>query len=207
MDLDLTSWGAGVQLFRRQRLERVQPRDFPLDHPIHKAHDGYLVQKFIDTGRHPSYQRIQTFFGKVVYSWRSILTIPRASLGAPDRDIESAVVDIKGGDNERELVKEADVQRLAERIHAQFPEIPILGSDVIRDAASQELYVLECNPGGTTWHLSSKIGELTGVYFGNAKANGVQRADQLGRRMLIEQYGAFDVAARTLVEKTHSLAS
>lgn len=207
MDLDLTSKGLGIQLFRRNRLERLKPEDFPLDHPIHKAQEGYLVQKFIDTGRHPSYRRIQTFFGNVMYCWHTALRDPRATLDAPDSDVEQAVIDIKGGERVRALVKEPDVELLAERVHALFPDIPILGCDIIREEATQALYVLECNPGGNTWHISSDIGEEPRLGFGNVKANGFERANKLGRRMLIEQYGAFDVVARTLVEKTRSLAS
>jgi hypothetical protein len=208
MDLDLTSKALGIQLFRRHRLERMEPRDFPLDHPIHKAREGYLVQRFIDTGPYPSYQRTQTFFGKVIYSWHTTLKNLRAPLDAPDNDIERAVIDIKGeGEKERKLVKFPDIERLAQRVHAQFPDIPILGCDIIREQSTQNLYVLECNPGGNTWHISSKIGEEPRLSFGNAKANGFQRANQLGRRMLIEQYGAFDVVAKILVEKTRSLAS
>jgi hypothetical protein len=207
MDLDLTSHGAGIQLFRRHRLERMQPGDFPLDHPIRKAREGYLVQKFIDTGPYPSYYRFQTFFGRVIYSWHSALKAPRPALDAPDSEIEGSVIASQGGERGWQLVKESDVQRLVERVHVQFPEIPILGCDVIRDETTRALYVLECNPGGNTWHISSKTGEKIRLAFGNAKANGFERANQLGRRMLIEQYGAFDVAAKTLVEKTRSLAS
>jgi hypothetical protein len=121
--------------------------------------------------------------------------------------VEGSVIDIKLGEKTRSLVKDTDVERLAQRVHAVFPDIPILGCDVIREAATGDLYVLECNPGGNTWHISSKIGEEPRLSFGNAKANGFQRANERGRRMLIEQYGAFDVVAKTLVEKTRSLAS
>jgi hypothetical protein len=208
MDLDLTSQGIGIQLFRRHRLERMGPRDFPLDHAIHKAREGYLVQRFIDTGPYPCFQRIQTFFGNVMYCWEATLKILRAPLDAADSDIERAVIDIKGGDErDRKLVKEPDVERLAQSVHAQFPDIPILGCDVIREESTQKLYVLECNPGGNTWAISSKIGEAPRLFFGNAKVNGFQRGNELGRRRLIEQYGAFDVVAKSLVEKTRSLAS
>jgi hypothetical protein len=185
----------------------MEPRDFPADHLIHKAQEGYLVQKFIDTGPYPTYQRIQTFFGKVMYSWRTTLKSSRSALDAPDSEVERTVIDIKGGDREWQLVKESDVQHLAEKVHAQFPDIPILGCDVIRDAATRILHVLECNPGGNTWHISSRDAEYIRQGLGNAKANGLERANQLGRRRIIQQYGAFDVAAKILVEKTRSLAS
>jgi hypothetical protein len=117
------------------------------------------------------------------------------------------VIATQGGEKDRRLVKEPDIQRLAERVHAQFPDMPILAIDVLRDAVTRELYVLECNPGGNTWHFSSKIGEKLRLGFGNAKVNGVARANQIARRMFMEQYGAFDIVAKALVEKTHRLAS
>jgi hypothetical protein len=207
MDLALTSKGLGVQLFRRHRLERMAPKDFPADHPVHQAREGYLVQKFIDTGRHPSFYRIQTFFGRILYSWQSTLKVPRCGLDAADSEIERTVIASQGGEKERKLVKEPDIPQLAEKVHALFPDIPILAIDMLRDEATRQLHVLECNPGGNTWHFSSKVGEGLRLGFGNAKVNGVARANQIARRMFIEQYGAFDIVAKTLVEKTRSLAS
>ena len=207
MDLAMTSKATGIRLFRRQRLERMQPEDFPADHPINTARQGYLVQKFIDTGLHPSFHRVQTFFGHIIYSWHSTLKKARCALDAPDSEIESTVIATQGGEKERELVKEPDIQRLAEKVHAQFPDVPILAVDVLREEATGALYVLECNPGGNTWHFSSTIGAGLRLGFGNAKVNGEERAHQIARRMFIEQYGAFDIVAKTLVEKTHRLAA
>jgi hypothetical protein len=207
MDLEMTSKGLGVQLFRRHRLERMQPMDFPSDHPIHTAREGYLVQKFIDTGPHPSFHRVQTFFGKVIYSWHSTLQEPRCGLDAPDEEIERTVIASQGGEKDRKLVKEPDIIALAEKVGAAFPSIPLLAIDILREEGTGRLYVLECNPGGNTWHFSSKIGEKLRLGFGNAAANGTQRANQIARRMFIEQYGAFDIVARMLVEKTHRHAS
>jgi hypothetical protein len=207
IDLNLTSKGIGIQLFRRQRLERMKEQDFPADHPIRSSDEGCLVQRFVDTGPYPSFHRIQTFFGRIIYSWHSTLEIPRCSLDAPDSEIERTVIATQGGAKDRKLVKEPDIQTLAERVHAQFPTIPILAIDVLREEGTGALYVLECNPGGNTWHFSSKIGAGLRLGFGNAKVNGAARAHQLARRMFIEQYGAFDIIAKTLVEKTHRLAS
>jgi hypothetical protein len=207
MDLEQTSRGSGVHLYRRQRLERVQEGDFPDDHPINLARDGYLVQRFIDTGLYPSFYRVQTFLGRVIYSWHSTLKIARCPLDAPDSEIESTIIASQGGEKERKLVTDPDIRQLAEKVHAQFPDIPILATDVLREEGTGALYVLECNPGGNTWHFSSKIGEGLRLGFGNAKVNGAARAHQIARRMFIEQYGAFDIVAKTLVETTHRLAS
>jgi hypothetical protein len=206
MDLNQTSKGVGVQLFRRQRLERIQPSYFPPNHFIHKARKGYLVQRFIDTGPHPSSYRVQTFFGRVIYSWQTILAAQRCPLDAPDSEIERTRVVSQGGEKERKFATEPDVLRLAEELHAQFPHIPTLGTDILREESTQRLYVLECNPGGDTWHFSSDRGEVVRLGIGNAKVNGTARANQIARRTLIEQYGAFDIVAKALVDKTRSLA-
>jgi hypothetical protein len=207
LDVEQTSQGVGVQLFRRHRLEKLHLWDFPRDHPMHHAREGYLVQKFVDTGPYPSFYRVQTFFGRVIYSWHSILKTPRCPLDAPDEEIERTKIVSQGGEKDRKLVKDSQIVSLAEKVHAQFPDIPILAIDVLRDEATGDLYVLECNPGGNTWHFSSKVGEKIRLGFGNAKVNGVARANQIARRMFIEQFGAFDIVAKTLVEKTHCLAS
>ncbi len=205
MDLLLTSKGIGVQLFRRRRLEQMKTQDFPRDHPIH-GNQGYLVQRFVDTGANPSFHRIQTFFGKVIYSWHSTLQMARCALDAPDEEIERTIIASQGGSKGRALVKEPDILALAEKVGAAFPSIPLLAIDVLREEGTGKLYVLECNPGGNTWHFSSKIGEKLRLGFGNAEVNGA-RANQIARRMFMEQYGAFDIVARTLVEKTRHLAS
>jgi hypothetical protein len=80
---------------------------------------------------------------------------------------------------------------LARRAHAVFPDLPFLGTDIIRDAVSGELFVLECNPSGRVLVLSSKTGREI------QKANGI---DFYG------QFGALDTAARVLIERTRSLA-
>jgi len=206
MELSLTSKGIGVQLFRRQRLEKMKLHDFPPDHPIHR-NQGYLVQRFVDTGPNPSFHRVQTFFGKVIYSWHSTLQFPRCPLDAPDEEIERTIIASQGGEKDRALVKEPDILELAEKVGAAFPTIPLLAIDVLREEGTGKLSVLECNPGGNTWHFSSKIGEKLRLGFGNAKVNGPGRAHQIARRMFMEQYGAFDIVARTLVEKTNRLAS
>lgn len=206
MDLELTSTGHGIQLFRRRRIEHLRPHHFPPDHPIHAA-QGFLVQRFVDTGLYPSFHRVETFFGKVIYSWHSTLQAPRCPLDAPDAEIERTIIATQGGEKDRKLVQEADILELAERVHAAFASIPLLAIDILREETTGKLYVLECNPGGNTWHFSSKIGEKLRLGFGNATVNGVKRAHEIARSMFIDQYGAFDIVAKVLVEKTRALAS
>lgn len=207
MDLEQTSQGHGVQMFRRRRLNKLRITDFPEGHPIHRARQGYIVQRFIDTGENPSFFRVQTFLGKAIYAWHSTLVEPRCSLDADDADIERTNIASQGGEKTRKLIDDPDIIGLAEKVHKAFPHIPMLAVDVIREAATGKLYVLECNPGGNTWHFSSKVGEKLRLGFGDAKTNGNEKAHEIARRMFIDQFGAFDIVARQLVAATHELAS
>jgi hypothetical protein len=74
---------------------------------------------------------------------------------------------------------------------AAFPDVPVLGVDVIRDAATGLLYALEVNAGGLTWHTSSNLGI----------------ALQRDRRIdLVAQFGAREIVADALIEKTRAEA-
>ena len=131
----------------------------------------------------------------------------RSSIPGIPRYNSRATVASQGGEKDRKLVQEPDIIALAEQVGAAFPSIPLLAIDILREAGTGKLFVLECNPGGNTWHFSSRIGEKLRLGFGNAAVNGPERAHKIARRMFMDQYGAFDIVARTLVEKTQRLAS
>jgi hypothetical protein len=73
----------------------------------------------------------------------------------------------------------------------EIPEIPVLGVDVVREAESKRLFIMEVNPKGDTWHLSLLSKSLT----------------EQQRRDRYEQFGALDVVARSLMEKTRADAT
>lgn len=206
MNLQLTSKGIGIQLFRRRKLEQLKPENFPQGHLIHKDRQGYLVQKFVDTGLYPSFYRVQTFLGKAIYSWHSTLVVPRCSLDESDEQIESTTIASQGGNKARKLISDGEVIKLAENVHKVFPDVPMLAVDIVKDVTTGRLFVLECNPGGNTWHFSSKIGEGLRLGFGNSEKNGTIEANALARRMFIDQFGAFDIVADVLTQKTIEFA-
>lgn len=207
--MTLTSKGRGVQLFRRRRLEKMAREDFPKDHPIHHDKEGYLVQKFIDTGEYPAWNRIITFFGRPIYAVNGKLTAPRPPLDASDAELEAATVAIQGAQRQRTYRMADDGLTFAISVGQAFPEIPLLAIDLLRDAATGKLHFLECNPGGNTWHFSSTQpgGIGTRHELGEVEKNGPERALELGRERMIAQFNAFDVVAEALVEKTHALAA
>jgi hypothetical protein len=208
-DVELTSSGKGIQLFRRRRLETARPEDFPADHPLFKARTGYLVQRFIDTGKYPTYNRVLTFLGQPIYSANGALTVPRPDLTCSDADLEAAVIAIQGGAKQRQWGVDNDVLDMARKVGAAFSNVPLLAIDIVREEASRKIYFLECNPGGNTWHFSSLQpgGIKIRMLLGESDKYGKKEALKLGRQRMIEQTGAFDVIARALVERTHELAA
>ena len=206
----IASMGRGIQLFRRRKLETMTISNFPRDHLIHRDRDGYIVQRFIDTGPFLPVYRVLTLFGVPLYCFLAKEKVPQPQprLGNPDEEIERLRVTSNTGDfRVRSPCSDADVLALGVRVGKAFPDIPILGTDIIREEKTGNLFVLECNPGGNTWHFSSRF--TTGVrqQMGGRSLVGPKKAEFIGRQMLIDQFGAFDRAAEVLAEKTNQLAS
>ena len=205
---DLGSYGRGIQLIRRRRLETMRRSDFPRDHLIHRDRDGYIVQRFIDTGPLLPLYRVTTLFGVPLFCWLEKEKVPLPPSGSADADIEARRIVSNTGDfRDRYPFAEQDILDLSVRVGRALPDIPLLGMDIIREEKSGKPYVLECNPGGNTWHFSSKL--TTGVRrrMGGVTVVGEKKAEVLGRQMLIDQFGAWDRAAEVLVEKTRALAA
>jgi hypothetical protein len=207
MSLVLGSQGRGIQLFRRRRLEKMRSSDFPAGHLIHKDREGYLVQKFIDTGEFVPYTRVSTFFSEPMYSYFSSSKSTRGSLDSSDAIIEKLpVTNNASGFRERSLRVEDDIVTLARRVHDALPDIPLLGTDILREQSTGKLFVIECNPGGNTWHFSSQMNLPLRLALGKASLVGPKKAHAVARQMHIDQFNAFDRAARVLTEKTQALA-
>jgi hypothetical protein len=156
-----------------------------------------LIQPYIEhtENGYPTEYRVMTLFGKVIYSARNSWAMPRTAT------LEEIANDPKGiiASNSRHCGRartvwsDAEIISLGEKAHAAFPDIPVLGVDVVRDAESKRLFVMEVNPTGDTWHLSSYL-----------------KTDPLPeqhRRDLYAQFGALDRVAQLLIEKTRAEAS
>lgn len=207
-DPALTSKGR-VELFRRSRLAAMKPQDFPADHPVFRDTHGYLVQRFIDTGPYPTYNRVLTFLGRPIYMANGALTDPRPDLDSPDSVLNSAKIAIQSGVPKRVWGVDDDVLDMAKQVGAAFAEAPLLAIDIIREQTTGKIYFLECNPGGNTWHFSSRQagGLKIRMLLGEAHKYGRKRALALGRRRMIDQTGAFDIVAEALVERTRTSAT
>ena len=94
----------------------------------------------------------------------------------------------------RAFVIDAEVMDFARQVNRAFPRIPLQGCDIVREAVSGKLYILEVNPGGNTLHFSSPI-------FAR------QRGLLGGKSVFTGQLDAFAIAARILAKRTEQLAA
>lgn len=116
-----------------------------------------IAQQWINPGQTPTSYRVFTVLGEVIYCCR---------LQSPASDIEGSLkvsnfAPIAANSQTNRVMKcviDTGAINLGERIHRSFPTMPVLGQDIVRDVDTDELYVMELNSGGFTWHLSSNFG-------------------------------------------------
>lgn len=186
-----SSHGVGVSLRRTEAVHYVAREDYPCDHP--GRHGPMMVQRFIDCGRYPSIYRVLTLFGEPLYCFRIDLHTPRPPLDSPDAQLAAGTIASNAGARTRTMVVDQRVLALARRVAAVFPEIPLQGQDIIEQAATGKLFPLEINAGGNTWQFSSDAARAMVEEMG-------------GAHVLIDQLGAFDIAARVLIDKVRAHA-
>jgi hypothetical protein len=183
------SHGHYIRLMRREAV-RFQPCEaYPDDHP--GRYGPMLAQRFIDTGPFVNHYRVLTLFGEPLLAFKTAATAARPSLAAPDDVLATIAVKARRRDGPitREPTTDADILALARRTYAALTEIALQGIDIVREAGSGKLFVLEANPGGNTWIFSK--GAMTERL---KKALGVDR--------LTDQFDAFTTAASVLIERT-----
>ena len=189
------SLGQHMTLMRREAV-RFKPRQsYPEDHP--GRYGPMFAQPFIDTGPFVNHHRVLTLFGTPLIAFKTTSNVPRPSLDVPDDVLATiALKATRRGGGTRELTWDADVLDLARRAYSALPEAPLQGVDIIREAGSGELFVLEANPGGNTWTFSK--GDMTTRLATLKKALGVER--------LTDQFDALTTAAKVLIERTRAEA-
>lgn len=182
--------GKGVRLVRTVDVSRCY------DELSSQVNDSFLVQPFIDHSEdgHPTHYRVLSLFGRALYCarvrWRNKRP-PLAEIAADQLGIIASNGTPIGG-KIRSICNESEIIALGERAHASFPECPVLGVDIIREIKTGRLYVLEVNPHGAVWHLSSPFAKTL---------------DPDHVRELYGQFNALDRAAELLIHKTRADAS
>ncbi|MFQ5625819.1 MAG: hypothetical protein ACE5FM_04105, partial [Methyloligellaceae bacterium] len=155
---DLGRRGAEIYIKRTGRV-RYKPRTI-----ISRHHPGsmgaMLAQRFIYTGRWAVNYRVVTLFSRALFCWRCEIdhSFPPLNSRYDFRDGGGISIVSNKRSSRYTLAYDKDVIALAERVHDVFPKQPLLGSDIVRDADSGELYVLEASPRGDAWLMSSDTG-------------------------------------------------
>jgi len=200
LPLDKSSFANSLQLFRTRRLSELRASDFPTTHFLRQA--PALVQQFIDTGPNPAYFRVLALFGEPLLWMKVFSPIARASLDAPDQDIERIAVDPRMGAVARAFDAADgisydvpdDVLAFARHMTTAFPTVPLQACDILTEHQTGKHFAIEINAGGNTWDFSSE-----------RVAEGIKMFG--GREGLIARYDPWPRAARALIAKVRELAA
>jgi glutathione synthase/RimK-type ligase-like ATP-grasp enzyme len=143
-----------------------------------KTSGSVIFQEYIHSGPWPTTYRVGTVFGEPFYGWRveaDNSRVPIEYKGKLESEAvtgRSFVSSSKGCRYFDERPK--DVLELARAAHAAFWDMPVLGIDMVRDANTGKLYVLEVNASGGAFHINNKSTRGIGIdvpkQFGGARA-------------------------------------
>ncbi len=170
--------GAMVRIIRKTRV-KWEPVEIKFSRAIEET---FIVQEYVHTGRWPVSYRVGTIFGEPVYKMRITADKSRRPLdydgvGTPEIFSGKTIVASSKG-----CVVDANVPQpvieLAKKVHAAFPDVPLLGTDILQDEAAGDLHILEVNATGFTFHLTSDLGKRMkeefnmnfSSHFGGARA-------------------------------------
>jgi hypothetical protein len=190
--------GRDIRIRRTGRVRYEPPESFPSEHMIQLG--PLLAQRFVYTGPWAVSYRVLTLFGRALYCWRAEQSHQKRRLESRWRfkgDESGGGIQIIAPSmtSTYTLAHDEELIALAERAHRlAFPDYPYLGFDLLRDADTGQVWVIEANSGGDVWHLSSSMGRS------------LQRAHGID---LYSQLGALDRAAGRLIETTrqHAMVS
>jgi hypothetical protein len=155
---DYGAKGAEIRIVRRDRV-RWKPIVTSAAGPSPRL----LVQEFVYTGLWPVSYRVNTLFGRVLYAMVITGNKARPTLKGPEDfnargagDLTVSIVS-NARDSTAELCMDADVIRFGERAARAFPDLPMLGVDVLRDAQTGPLVVTEVNALGHNWNFTPEF--------------------------------------------------
>jgi hypothetical protein len=184
--------GANLQVKKTRRVRYKPPEKFPEEHRGRTS--PLIAQQFIYTGRWPTSYRILSFMGRALmavqmYGRRGQMPPLNGPEDFRTTGGHSIVASAKGC--AMTCISDPDILSLAKHAHAVFPDVPTLGVDVVREEGTGKLYILEVNPVGASWSLSSNAGRNLSEQFG---------LDIYG------QFNALDTAADAAIEAARRLA-
>jgi hypothetical protein len=184
---ELASWGAGIELRRTDEVRYRAPEDYPEGHPGRKA--PMMAQRFVNCGKAMTC-RVLTLFGATLFTYCREST--RELALDPSKEVYEPADFMPAPPNcDVSIRRDPDMLALAAEAYRAMPEVALQACDILRDADGQ-LHILEVNPGGGTWMLSSQL------------ASDYRRV--LGIKDLAAEFDAFHVCARELIARTRTEA-
>jgi hypothetical protein len=181
--------GKGVRLVRTIDLSARY------DELTAEFNDQYLVEQYIDSEDGcPTEYRVLSLFGRALFCTRSGWNErrrPLAEIAADPQGVIASNAETMMAGRVRAICNDPEIISLGERAHQAFPECPLIGIDIVRESESGRLYVLEVNPHGSVWHLSSPVARKFGPDL---------------VKQLYAQFNALDLTADLLIQKTRSEA-
>lgn len=145
------SRGAGIGVYETARLES-QHQDV-LQMLAGLSSPEPIAQRFVNTGDNATSYRVQCFFGQPLYAF-SVRKVEALFDGRGALVPEAAITSVSSVE-ERSFVSEDSVLDLAARAASVFPTRPNVGVDIVRDAKTGKLFVLECNI-GNVWNRARR---------------------------------------------------
>ncbi len=184
---DFGAQGADVRIERRDTAQWTPPRTartLNFGGPFNPR----LAQEFVYTGPWPRSHRVVTLFGNALWADRTEASHDLPPLRERDAFHGQSIVS-SGRGCTFTLDDDPEVVALGERAHAAFPRVPLLGVDILRDAGTGELFVIEANSLGITWHFSTPRGLAFQEQFGfdlGAQFDGRRKAARVLARVCRE---------------------
>lgn len=180
---DASGKGADVKIKRRDHVRWQVPRT-DYTRKLQGENGNWVVQEFVYTGAHPVSYRVTTLFGEPLWAWKVQADSTRRVLKHRYGFYEAGGMSIvsSGKGSVFSLIDEPEMSDLARQAHSAFPSIPVLAVDIVRDADTGQLFVIEVNAGGYTWHVSSSIGRKIQKEFGfdiNAQCHVYRKAAKI----------------------------
>lgn len=183
------SRGKGIFVMETRLIEKYRDR---LKRHSEDLKSPILIQQYIDTGERIAKYRVLLLFGAVMYALKGT-SVEQRPVNLQPEFMTDKFVQSHGVEKDTVFCHEAEVLETARHVASALCEIPIIGVDLVREADSGDVYVIEANI-GNTWHLSSESGVGT-------------RRNVGGRGILEKEFDTWNVAARRLVEiaRTHAI--
>jgi amino acid adenylation domain-containing protein len=163
--------GAEVKIVRRHRVKWK---------PVTTRSAGdcstFILQRFIYTGPRPVCYRVNTLFGKVLYSKKYEVPEGRPEWNGPeDKEFSGRSIVASSPDSKVEANYDEEIIRFGEMAHSAFPEIPLLGFDIVREVPSGRLFILEANAIGYVWSFDTGQEALYG-FSTEQQFDGIRKA-------------------------------